>query len=202
MPKFILLFLLVFSFGCTDSKEDFDTSPFGDKDLLPSAPIGDLIDAVIVFQKKYNEVPTDLSSLKRLSRKDYIDACITDGISDSIIVDESKLKFFSESETSFQKVPSGFEVQFTFKDSSQTFFAEWMESLYSTDFDGYTFMRFDVFVEIDKGNGSMIIDLESNKTELFIEEIVGSYGLNTPQEFHLLSEQIIIENPEPLCFEE
>ena len=150
---------MLFSFACTNSKEEFDTSPLHDKELLPYIPFNDLIDAVMVFQKKYGEVPKDLSSLKKLSREDYLNACITDGVEDSILVDDSKLYFFSESETSFKNVPSGLEIQYSFKDSSLTFFEEWYESLYSTDFDSHTFERFLVAVNINKGKGIMKIDL-------------------------------------------
>ncbi|MEP5944875.1 MAG: hypothetical protein ABJ356_09960, partial [Balneola sp.] len=91
MPKLILLLLMVFSFACTESKEDFDTSPFGEPKFIPYTPFSDLIDAVLVFQKKHGEMPKELSLLKKLSRQDYIDACITDGIEDSILVDDTHL---------------------------------------------------------------------------------------------------------------
>ncbi len=193
---------MVFSFACTDSKEDFDTSPFGDKELLPYQPLWDLMDAVIVFEKKNQELPKDFSSLKNLSRQDYIDACITDGAADSIIVDDSKLSFFSESETRFNTIPSGLEVQYAFKDTSLIWFEEWQESLYSTDFDSYTFVKFDVFVRIDKGKGTMKFHLDSNDIEISVEELSGSFGLSPAQEFYLINEQIVFESPEPLCLEE
>ncbi len=194
--------MLVLSFACTDSKEDFDTSPFGDKELLPYAPLWDLMDAVIVFEKKYQELPKDLSSLKNLLRQDYIDACITDGVVDSIIVDDSKLNFFSESKTGFKIISSGLEVQYAFKDTSLSWFEEWQESLYSTDFDSYTFVSFDIYVQIDKGHGVMKINLDSSLTEINVEELTGSFGLSPAQEFHLVNDQISLENPQPLCIEE
>lgn len=202
MSKLILLFLMLFSFACTNSKEEFDTSPLHDKELLPYIPFNDLIDAVMVFQKKYGEVPKDLSSLKKLSREDYLNACITDGVEDSILVDDSKLYFFSESETSFKNVPSGLEIQYSFKDSSLTFFEEWYESLYSTDFDSHTFERFLVAVNINKGKGIMKIDFISNQTSIYIEELTGSFGLSPAKEFHIINEHVLVKNSEPLCFEE
>lgn len=201
MSRLVLL-LLIFSFSCSDSREDFDTSPFGDKELLPYEPLSDLVNAVIVFEKTNQDLPKNLSSLKNLSRENYIDACITDGIEDSILVDDSKLDFFSDSKTTFTTIPSGLEIHFEFKDSSLTWFSEWNESLYSTDFDSYTFVEFDVFTNIEKGKGKMKIQLSTNETEIIIEELSGRFGLSTAQNFHLINEQIIMENPRPLCLEE
>ncbi len=202
MLRLSLLFLLVLSFSCTDSKEEFDTSPFSDNELLPYEPLWDLMDAVYVFEKKHQELPINLSSLKSLSRQDYIDACVTDGVSDSIIVDNRKLNFFSESKTIFITTTTGLEVQYAFKDSSLLWFEEWQESLYSTDFDSYTFSRFTVFVKIKKGNGLMKFQLDSNKTEIIVDELSGSFGLSPAQEFHFINERFIMEKREYVCFEE
>jgi len=202
MPKLILLLLMVFSFACTESKEDFDTSPFGEPKFIPYTPFSDLIDAVLVFQKKHGEMPKELSSLKTLSRQDYIDACITDGIEDSILVDDTHLNFFSESGSSFKIIPSGLEIHFLSNDSAYTILGEWSESLYSSDFDAYTFATFDISVMIEKGKGVMKLDLDSNKTVITIEELTGSYGLYPAREFHIINEKTTYENPELLCFEE
>ena len=200
MVRLILLFLLVVSFACTESKEGFDTS-LSDPELIPYTPFYDLIDAVIVFQKKHKEMPKDLYSLKQLTRQDYIDACITDGIKDSILVDDTNLDFFSESESTFKTIPSGLEVYFLSEDSTYSILGKWSESLYSTDFDAYTFATFDISVLIEKGKGILKIDLDSNQTKIIIEELIGSYGLSPAQEFHIVDEQVIFENSEPLCFE-
>ncbi|MEQ9091678.1 MAG: hypothetical protein RIE52_11345 [Balneola sp.] len=202
MPKLILLLLLIFSFACTDSKENFETSPFGDPEFIPYTPFDDLIGAVIVFQNKYGEMPTDLTSLKQLSRQDYIDACITDGIKDSILVDDTHLNFFSETGSYFETIPSGLEIHFSSKDSTYTIWGEWEESLYSTDFDAYTFAIFDISILIEKGKGVMKLDLDSSQTSINIEELSGSYGLYPAQKFHIVNEKTIYENPTPLCFEE
>ena len=48
----------------------------------------------------------------------------------------------------------------------------------------------------------MKIQLSTNETEIIIEELSGRFGLSTAQNFHLINEQIIMENPRPLCLEE
>lgn len=197
MPKLVFLFLLVIFFACTSSKEVFDTSPLHDKELLAYSPFRDLIDAVLVFENKYGQLPKDLRSLKNLSREDYINICITDGVADSILVDDSNLNLFLETETEFIVFQNNLEIQYTLKNSS-FFSVEWMESLYSKDFDGYLFHKFNVMVSIEKGNGTFKFIFGSNKIESTIEEL--SLRFSPGEEKMVVKNNTsILNHSEPLC---
>lgn len=192
------MFLLVASFVFSCTKEDFDTSPFHDKESLVYIPFSDLIDAVLVFEDKYGETPDNLSSLKSLSRNDYIDACRADGIADSIIVDDSHLNLFSDSKTKVEAIPNGLKIQYVFKDSTNIE-AEYEESLYSKDFDTYIFSKYDVWIEIEEGSGTLRINFDSGETEIMISKMFGSISPGN-KEFSIVNNSIVLEHSETLCF--
>ena len=190
---------MLISFACSNSKDDFDTSPFHNKELLAYTPFSDLIDAVLVYKDKHGEFPNNISSIKNLSREDYINACITDGVADSIIVDDSDLTFFGETSTTFELKPNRLQIHYALKDS--TFKIQYEESLYSKDFDTYLFQSFDVWVKIKESQGTLFFDFDSNTTEIQVDKMSVEFDLGD-EKMVVENETSLFENPEPVCFEE